>query len=113
MKAWLIRVTINHCKKLFSSAYRRKTTELTEDMAIFTPEEQGVLTEVLELPPLYRTAIHLFYYEEMTIEAIAATLDLKPSTVKSRLHRGREMLREKLTGAPERTQFFWGEGEAP
>jgi RNA polymerase sigma-70 factor (ECF subfamily) len=98
MKAWLIRVTINHCKKLFSSAYRQKTTELTEDMAVFTPEEQDVLTEVLELPPLYRTAIHLFYYEEMTIEEIAATLEVKPSTVKSRLHRGRAMLREKLKG---------------
>jgi RNA polymerase sigma-70 factor (ECF subfamily) len=98
MKAWLIRVTINHCKKLFSSAYRQRTTELTEDMAIFTPEEQGVLAEVLELPPIYRAAIHLFYYEEMPIEAIAAALDVKPSTVKSRLHRGRAMLKEKLKG---------------
>ncbi|MDR0220453.1 MAG: sigma-70 family RNA polymerase sigma factor [Lachnospiraceae bacterium] len=98
MKAWLIRVTVNHCKKLFRAAERQRTTELTEDMAIFTPAEQDVLTEVLELPPLYRTAIHLFYYEDMTVDGIAAALEVKPATVKSRLHRGREMLREKLKG---------------
>jgi RNA polymerase sigma-70 factor (ECF subfamily) len=63
MKAWLIRVTVNYCKKLFSSAYRRHTTELTGEVmggAIITPEERGVLEEVLALPPKYRLAIHLF-----------------------------------------------------
>jgi RNA polymerase sigma-70 factor (ECF subfamily) len=98
LKAWLIHVTLNHCRKLFASAYRRKTVPLTMDIATLTPEEHNVLDEVLALPPKYRLAIHLFYYEDMSIEAIAANIGANPSTVKSHLHRGRLLLREKLKG---------------
>lgn len=98
MKAWLIRVTLNCCKKHFNSAFRRRTTELSEDIPYLPPEELGVYQEVLALPPKYRTAIHLFYYEDMPVEEIARALGAKVSTVKSHLFRGRQMLKEKLKG---------------
>jgi len=53
---------------------------------------------VLELPQKYRVVIHLFYYEDMSIEEIAKALGSNGSTVKSQLSRGRKMLREMLEG---------------
>ena len=41
--------------------------------------------------------IHLFYYEEYSIEEISATLRSHPGTVKSRLSRGRKLLKSMLT----------------
>ena len=98
MKAWLIRVTLNCCKKHFSSAFRRKTAELSEDIPYIPPDELQIYHEVLALPKKYRTAIHLFYYEDLSIETIAEMLNAKPSTVKSHLFRGRQLLKEKLKG---------------
>ena len=99
MKAWLIRVSLNCCKNLFASAFRRKTDPLTEDIPYLPPESQGVLREVLALPKKYRTVIHLFYYEDYSIEEISKLLNTKAPTVKSQLFRGRQLLKEKLKGA--------------
>ena len=38
----------------------------------------------------------LFYFHEMDIAATARSLNLRQGTVKARLSRGREMLRERL-----------------
>ncbi len=98
IKAWLIRVTINCSKSLFSSAWFRKTAPLTEDIAFDTPEKSAVYYAVLELPAKYRAVIHLFYYEDMSVREIAESLGEKETTVKSQLHRGREMLKKMLKG---------------
>ena len=54
---------------------------------------------VLKLPEKYRIAINLFYYEQLTTEQISIIMKTKESTVKSQLHRAREMLKEKLKEA--------------
>ena len=98
IKAWLIRVTINCSKSMFTNTWFKRTEGLDENMEIAfeDKEESDVFYATQELPPKYRAVIHLFYYEDMSVEKIAETLDLKESTVKSQLHRAREMLREKL-----------------
>lgn len=98
IKAWLIRVTINCSKNLFTSAWFKRTVPLEEDIAFDEPEKGDVYFAVLSLPPKYRTAIHLFYYEDCKISEIADILGENESTIKSRLSRGREMLRVKLKG---------------
>lgn len=98
IKAWLIRVTINCCKSLFTSAWMRKTAPLDEDIPFDTEEKHDVYYAVLELPPKYRAVIHLFYYEDFSVAEISETLGIKQTTVKSQLSRGRDMLREKLKG---------------
>lgn len=99
-KAWFLRVTINCCKNFWKSSWRRRTVELTE-----TPEYSGMeqedftLTEtVKQLPEKYRIVIHLFYYEEMSIEEIGKITGRKASTVRGQLTRARKMLKEKLGG---------------
>ena len=98
IKAWLIRVTINCSHNVFSNSWTQKTTPLTEDIVFDTEEKGDVYYAVLELPQKYRAVIHLFYYEDMSIEEIAKALGSNASTVKSQLSRGRKMLREKLEG---------------
>lgn len=49
------------------------------------------------LPAKYRTVVHLFYYEDLSVTQIGTFLGKKETTIKTWLHRARAMLREKLT----------------
>ena len=98
IKAWLIRVTINCSKSVFLSSWYKKSVPLSEELTFDTEEKSDVYYAVLELPPKYKTPIHLFYYEDLSVAEIAKILDTKESTVKSQLHRGRELLKSKLKG---------------
>ena len=98
IKAWLIRVTINLSKNLLTSAWFKRTITLEDDIVITLKEESEVYKYVLDLPTKYRTVIHLFYYEDMTTANIAEILNIKESTVRSQLHRARNMLKEKMKG---------------
>ena len=53
---------------------------------------------LLTLPEIYRTAIYLFYYEDMSVAQIAKTVKTSETNIKTRLSRGRDMLKEKLKG---------------
>lgn len=57
------------------------------------PEVQAALDA---LPPDFRVAVVLCDLEELSYEEIAATLGIKVGTVRSRIHRGRVLLREAL-----------------
>lgn len=96
-KAWLIRCTLNRSKSLFTSAWRRHAVPLEEAAAEpVTAEESQVWSAVLALPKPYRTAIHLHYYEDLTVAQIAQLTHSREGTVKSWLHRGRAMLKGAL-----------------
>lgn len=101
VKAWLIRVAVNCSKNVFLSSWYKKTAPLTEDITFDSPEKSDVYFATLALPQKYRTVIHLFYYEDMPVKQIAEVLGTKESTVKSQLHRGRELLKENLKGEYE------------
>ena len=99
-KAWLIRTTINCSKRVVDSTYRKRTVRLDEmeeeSFQFQTKEENAVYVALQALPEKYRTVLHLFYFEDMSIDMICKVLDLKSSTVKVQLMRGREMMKEKL-----------------
>jgi RNA polymerase sigma-70 factor (ECF subfamily) len=56
----------------------------------------AVRRAVFALPPKYREALILFYLHEMDVTSAARSLGLPEGTVKARLSRGREILRDKL-----------------
>lgn len=99
-KVWLIKTTINCSKTLLSSAWFRKTTALEDNIYEELKEKSEVYYEVLRLPKKYRTVLHLFYYEDMSIAEISALLNIKESTIKSQLHRARKQLKEILKENP-------------
>ena len=102
IKAWLIRVTVNCCRKLKKTAWFKHTVPLEEWSAELTNEGEHEKSEVyyavMELPPKYRTIIHLFYYEDMQVNEISSVLNMKQSTIVSQLRRARNILRKKLKG---------------
>jgi RNA polymerase sigma-70 factor, ECF subfamily len=58
--------------------------------------QETVQKEILKLPEKYRSAIVLKYVEELSLNEISEILDLPLGTVKTRIHRGREALRQQL-----------------
>lgn len=50
----------------------------------------------MALPVKYREVIHLFYYQGLSVKAIAEITNRGESTVTSQLTRGRELLRKSL-----------------
>lgn len=96
LKAWLLRVTINLTKDLFSSSWLKKTDELSEDVSYRDEEKSDLYYAVMKLPQKYRTVIHLHYYEGYSVDEIAKITGATSGTVKSQLHRGRQMLKELM-----------------
>lgn len=99
LKAWLLRVTVNRCHKLFASAWFRKTVPLSEELSFETPEEGGLWEQILSLSKSDRTILCLYYYENYNLLEIAGMLHQKEPTVRSRLFRARKRLKKKLGGA--------------
>src|ERR1700741_343631 len=63
------------------------------------PDLQAALDS---LPPEFRAAVVLCDIEGLSYEEIGATLGVKLGTVRRRIHRGRQALREYLAAPPER-----------
>lgn len=94
-KAWLMQVTANECRSLLRSAWWKRTAPLEECTAA-APAGNGILQDVLELPPKYRVVIYLHYYECCTTAEIAKLLKITQTAVTTRLARGRQMLQAKI-----------------
>ena len=97
-KAWFIRATINQTNSFFDRAYKRREIVTAEVPEI--REESGgygrVTEAVMTLPKAQRTAIHLFYYENMTTAEAAAAMGRSETAVRVLLTRGRAKLKELL-----------------
>jgi RNA polymerase sigma factor (sigma-70 family) len=108
LKAYLTQMTVNNSKdylkswtnrkvqlqnKLFSQAGKSNMDELIRK------DEQAIIGEaILELPLKQREVLIYFYFNEMTITEVAHILSIPESTVKTRLRRGKELLRNHLKG---------------
>jgi RNA polymerase sigma-70 factor (ECF subfamily) len=103
-KAWLIKTTLNCCKRTLYSTWRKKTAPLEEaylnnmTYQFVSHEENAVFTALRELPEKYRTVLHLFYFEDFSTEKIANILGINGGAVRMRLKRGRDLMHEKLKG---------------
>ena len=102
-KHWLLRVTVNECRRVLRSPWRRRVLPLEDfDAPVQTPDpESEVLSAVMALEPKYRTAVYLYYYEDCTVREVAQALGAKESTVQTWLQRAREKLRLTLSGSSE------------
>ena len=99
IRAWLIRIVINKAKNTTLAFWRRNRRSLEDYIETLTfenPESENLFEEVLKLPDKYRIVIHLFYYEDYSVREIADILKLSESNVKTRLSRGRSLLKTAL-----------------
>ncbi len=99
-RAWLLRIALNCAYQ----QYRRRgqVIPLQEvEVGLAAPERDvegccDLWEAVRRLPADRRTVVVLFYYEDMTVEEIARTLEVAVGTVKSRLSRARVQLKKLL-----------------
>ena len=127
-EGWLHRITTN----LFLDQARRKQRirfdNLTDEVTDRLPGREAGPERAWEhnnldydvqraldaLPPDFRAAVVLCDIEGLSYEEIAATLDVKLGTVRSRIHRGRALLREELAHRrPSAPDFSQGNVVAP
>ena len=106
---WLYRLVVNACT---DAARKRKTLVLTGPLnleALAAPASQEedykreqranfVRAAVLELPPKFRMAVLLRYFDELSYGQMAKALRCSTGTVASRLSRGHKLLAERLKG---------------
>lgn len=122
LKTWLYRIAINESRNRFRWWKRRMrdaTVSLDDSLGnseaayqdviadtSASPEEEALMHEreeilqdaLNQLPAIYREPIVLFDIEGLSYEEICQGLDLNVGTLKSRLARGRQELRKRLSG---------------
>ena len=99
IRAWLLRVVINKAKNINRTFWKKNRCSLEDYMETLSfPDSQSrdLVEEVMKLPDKFRIVIHLFYYEDYSVREIAVILKLSESNVKTRLSRGRALLRNSL-----------------
>lgn len=101
VKHWLIRVTINECKRALLSPWRRDESidDYAASLSFETSEESELFSMVMDLPAKYRVAILLYYFEGYSTEEIAAALVVPKATVRTRMKRAKEILKKNILEA--------------
>lgn len=112
-KTWILRIAAN-CAKDFLRSSARKTTVVMDDLShlpgdastertVVAKEQEHALWQAVQgLPDNYREVIWLYYAQDFTVEEISHVTSLSQGAVKTRLHRGRELLRTVWEGSGER-----------
>ncbi len=101
-KTWLTAIAVNVCRDYRRSAWFRHVirekdiADLPEPRAAFTVPDDTVITEVMRLPSTLREAILLRYYQGLKLKDVARALHLSERTVRTRLKKAGDILRERL-----------------
>ncbi|OBJ67782.1 RNA polymerase sigma factor SigE [Mycobacterium sp. 1274756.6] len=118
-EGWLHRITTNLFLDMVRRRARIRMEALPEDYDrvpsdVSTPEQiyhdsrlgPDLQAALASLPPEFRAAVVLCDIEGLSYEEIGATLGVKLGTVRSRIHRGRQALRDYLAAHPEHDDAF-------
>ena len=69
----------------------------TPESELVLSETQQMVREAMEtLPPKYKSVMVLRYLQDLSLQEISDVLNMPVTTVKTRVHRGREFMRKKL-----------------
>ncbi len=113
VRPWIFRIAKNAClmqrrKSVFAPARELSIDEVASgaepagdsdppEAEYLRSELKAVLDRIIaELPPAYRSVVLLRDIEELSTEETAQILDVSTDVIKTRLHRGRQALRQKL-----------------
>lgn len=100
IKYWLIRCTINECKKLWRTSWHKLV--IFEDVNISNEDDTesniDLLNAIMSLDRKYRVVVVLYYIEDYKINEIAKILKLPVGTIGSRLSKAKDKLKNYLKG---------------
>ena len=95
-RAFLTKITINHCKNLLSTARKHETIVLDEAVLLTQPEDRDIFLAIMELPEKYRAVVSLHCIEGYSFREISEFLHIGISAVSMRLHRAKGILKEQI-----------------
>lgn len=105
-KTWIISITINVCKDMLRSSWLKRVlltdkpddgkSEDIESAAIENDDKKMLYREVTSLPPQFKDVVILYYYHGFPTPEIAEAIGVAEGTVRSRLARAREILKDRL-----------------
>ena len=119
LRAWLLRCTVNRCHDLHRFRLRWPVLALADLPETEAEPDSGAAElwdAVARLPEKLRIPIHLYYAEGYSTEEIAGLLDIPAATVRTRLRRARNRLKDSLGGddhEEERLSEYDGAYPAP
>jgi RNA polymerase sigma-70 factor (ECF subfamily) len=121
LSSWIYRITFNAAmSRLRTAAYQRAQdtdrqpaveardgstrptiepidwSQMSDERVLRAEMRRQALRAILALPPIYRAPVVLRDLQGMSTEEASAVLNVKDQTLKSRLHRGRLILRRQL-----------------
>lgn len=109
-KTWLFTTLHREFLSQRRRAAKFSDSELNEEMIGEVPAPEGDAERQMDggraleilggLEETYRAPLALFYLQQHSYKEIATILDVPIGTVMSRLSRGKEMLRKRMTGEP-------------
>lgn len=99
---WLTRILIHTAFALLKKQQRHLSLDLVNEVSEEKPKDSAENLDVMEALTLlnenYRTAIILFYYQDLSIRSIAITMDKPENTVKTYLRRAKVELKAIIEG---------------
>ena len=106
-KTWIIKIAMNVCKDMIKSSWFKRIVFFQEDheaeckedfeeLVISKLENEELFNKILSLPPIFKEVVILYYYQGFTTPEISKILKISEGTIRSRLHRSRELLRKSL-----------------
>jgi len=112
IKHWLLRIAVNEAITIGRARTRERARQAPEAEAATVPDRSAlpeaetlvresrehIRAAVARLPDLYREVVVLRYFNELSVDEVAAVLGRSSSTVGVQLLRGRQLLRKALEG---------------
>lgn len=129
---WLNRITANRCKELLTRGVKEwqipededggsmlddmetLDDQTVPDKAMDNAETQRLILDIIDgLSPEQRMTVTFFYYDEMSVKDIAATMEVSEGTVKSRLNYARKSIKEGVEKLAKQGTKLYGLSPLP
>ena len=95
---WLVTVTLNECRDIKRKLFHRNHYDIDELNVSYSEDfNREVISAVRSLPLKYLQVIELYYFEGYSVAEISDILSTNENTIKSRLKRGRELLKGEFS----------------
>ncbi|UOR10428.1 RNA polymerase sigma factor [Halobacillus amylolyticus] len=110
VRAWLFRIMINKCKDHLRSYTQRKVTPWEDqwlhaaqvdphnplDIMIQQEDNDDIHQAIDLLKPDYHEALHLYYFNDLSVKQMSMVLHMNENTLKTRMKRARDHLGQEL-----------------
>ncbi|MEI6495542.1 MAG: sigma-70 family RNA polymerase sigma factor [Actinomycetota bacterium] len=95
--AYVRTIVVNLCRTWLRRDHRATGALPAAERPVLEPELDETWSVVQRLPEKYRVVLALRFYEDMAEVDIAEVLGCRAGTVRSRVHRGLDLLRKELS----------------